>query len=353
MGFPRPTRLQLVTRAQADLNSRLTGGDAQLAVATLKVLAFVNGGGVDGLYGYIDYLADQLLPDRCDEEWLARHTSLHNVPRKPAVPATGAITMTATSAASVDAGTVWQRQDGARFLTTSAVNLTGGTASVSVVAETAGVVGNTAAGTELRLVQTIEGLASIATVDVAGITDGVEQEDLEVWRARFIARLQEPPSGGTKEDYETWALEEPGVTRAWCSPGEMGPGTVTLRFVCDDNPNSIIPDDALIARVKARILALMPVTTELYVVAPVADPINFTIQNVQPSTDAVKLAIKAELKDLLRREAIPSGTILRSHMTASISTAAGEEDHTLILPAANVVNGIGRISTMGVVTWAP
>jgi uncharacterized phage protein gp47/JayE len=65
----------------------------------------------------------------------------------------------------------------------------------------------------------------------------------------------------------------------------------------------------------------------------------------------VKQAVVAELNDLLRREAIPGGTIVRSHITAAISAAAGEVDHVLIAPAANVVNTTGRISTMGGVTW--
>ncbi|MNL36264.1 Baseplate J-like protein [compost metagenome] len=113
---------------------------------------------------------------------------------------------------------------------------------------------------------------------------------------------------------------------------------------------SIIPDGAEVAAVKAHIDTLRPVTAELYVVAPVAAPINFQIQ-LTPSSVAVKAAVEAELRDLLKREAAPGKTILVSHIREAISIAAGEQDHVLVAPAANVTNAIGSMSTFGSITW--
>jgi uncharacterized phage protein gp47/JayE len=65
----------------------------------------------------------------------------------------------------------------------------------------------------------------------------------------------------------------------------------------------------------------------------------------------VQAAIQAELQDLLRREAEPGGTILLSHIRAAISAAAGESDYALATPSADITNTIGRMSTMGEITW--
>ena len=146
-----------------------------------------------------------------------------------------------------------------------------------------------------------------------------------------------------------WALEVPGVTRAWVYPLEQGSGTVVVRFVRDGDA-SIIPDAAAVALVQAHIDAVRPVTAAATVLAPVASPVNYQIQ-LTPNTAAVRAAVEAELRDLHLREAIPSGTLLLSHINEAISIAAGETDHVLVAPVANVSPGVGYIATFGSITW--
>ena len=68
--------------------------------------------------------------------------------------------------------------------------------------------------------------------------------------------------------------------------------------------------------------------------------------------DAVKAAVEAELTDLLRREAEPSGTILLSHIREAVSIAAGETNYTMTAPAADVTHTTAQMATMGTITWA-
>jgi uncharacterized phage protein gp47/JayE len=140
-----------------------------------------------------------------------------------------------------------------------------------------------------------------------------------------------------------------GVTRAWVYPGEQGDGTVVLRFMRDDDADPI-PDAGEVAAVQAALDAERPVTATLFVVAPVATPLDFAIQ-LTPDTTAVRAAVQAELADLLRREAEPGGTILISHLREAIAVAGGETDHVMTVPAANVPHATGQIATMGVITW--
>jgi len=198
-------------------------------------------------------------------------------------------------------------------------------------------------------------LAGVQATATAGLlSGGADVETDDALRARLLDRIQQPPQGGAAADYIAWALAVPGVTRAWVYPGELGDGTVTVRFVRDNDGSgaAIIPDATEVATVQAYIDARRPVTAKVTVVALVAVPINFTITGLTPGTTAVQAAVSAELQDLLLREATPGGTILLSHMRAAISAAAGETDYALTSPTANVVSTTGNMSTMGTITWA-
>lgn len=354
MSFARPTLQTLIDRIIADINARLPGADARLPYSNLNVLAFAEGGAVHGLYGFIDWLSQQILPDTADAQHLDRWCSIWGVTRKSAAPATGNVTFTGTTGATVPVGTLMQRADGQQYQTTAVGTLAGGTATVAAVAVTAGLAGTSTAGTNLNLVSPLTGVNAAATVATGGLTGSADVETDDALRARLLARIQQPPQGGSASDYVTWALQVAGVTRAWVYPGELGAGTVTLRFVRDNDGTgaAIIPDAGEVAAVQAYIDALRPVTAQLTVVAPTAVPLNFQITGLTPGTSAVQAAVQAELQDLLLREATPGGTILLSHIRAAISQATGETDYNLVSPAANVINTTGNMSTMGSITWA-
>jgi len=351
MAFARPTLTELINRTLSDATSRLSV-DELLRRADAEVLARVLAGAAHGLYGYIDWLSRQILPDTSESEWLERHASLWlREGRKPAAESTGEVSFTGVSGSVVPSGTVLTTAAGVQVATTAEVTLTAGTASAAAAAVDAGASGNLVAGAPLSLVSPITGVQSTATVASGGLTGGANIEDDEALRARVIARIQQPPQGGCAYDYEAWTLQVEGVTRAWVYPQELGLGTVTVRFVRDDD-SSLIPDAAEVATVQAYIDALRPVTAQVTVVAPTAVPLNITITDLTPDTAAVRAAIEAEIIDLLRREAVPGGTILLSHLREAISIAAGESDHVLTSPVANVTHATGELAVLGTITWA-
>lgn len=353
MPYTRPTLKALVDRVAADINARLPGADARLAFSNLNVLGYAQAAAAHGLYGYIDYLALQMLPDQCDQERLLRWASLYSIDPVAAAAATGQVSVTGTTGATVPTGTLWQRADGAQYQSTADATLVLGAASVPVVAVVAGSAGNCDTGTALSLVSPVSGVNPGATAATPGLTGGADAETDAALRARLLARMRQAPHGGASFDYVAWALEVPGVTRAWVYPQELGPGTVTVRFVRDNDGtgSAIIPDSTEVATVQSYIDALRPVTATLTVVAPVAVPLNFTIGGITPNTAATKAAVQAELQDLLLREAVPGGTLLLSHIRAAISAATGETDYTLTSPSANVTTTTGQMSTMGTITW--
>ncbi len=349
--YSRPTLADVVERVRTDVLSRLTTDDI-LRRADVEVYARVLGGVAYGLYGFVDYLANQLMYDTAEMEYLERWAALWKIARKPAVAAAGTVTFTVQVGALVPSLTLLQALDKVQYQTTADAVVVGTVATAPIAAVVPAAAGNRAAGQSLSLVSPVLGVQPTATAGL--LSGGSDQESDVALRARFLARIQTPPQGGAAPDYVAWALQVPGVTRAWVYPLELGLGTVTVRFVRDgDGPGAaIIPDAAEVAVVQAYINSVRPVTAATYVLAPASVPLNFNIQGLVPATADVQAAVQAELQDLLLREAVPGGTLLLSHIRAAISAAAGETDFVLLAPTANVVCTTGNMSTMGSITWS-
>jgi uncharacterized phage protein gp47/JayE len=349
MPFERPTLPQLIDQGASEIESRLPGVLARVRRSLVGVINRVVAGGLSALYKYVEFLNRQVWPDQAEAEFLVDHGTRWGVFRTPAAPATGTVSFSGTDGAIIPAATVVQRADGTRYLTDAIGTIAAGVALVEVTAETAGQASNSALSTAVTLVSPIAGVNSAATATTA-LAGGADIEDVEAWRARILARVRQAPQGGSVDDYIAWALEVPGVTRAWVYPAELGAGTVTIRFARDDDA-SPIPDAGEVATMQDYIDERRPVTAAVTVVAPVAVPLDFTIQ-LTPDTPPVKAAVEAELADLIRREGKPGGTLLLSHLREAISIAAGESNHVLTAPGADVTHTVAEMPTMGVITWA-
>ena len=134
MPFNRPSLTQLIERARADLDAWLPGADSRLRAAVLDVLVRMHSGGMHGLYGYLDYLSQQIIPDTADAEIMARWASIWGIQRKSANAATGNASGTGTNGTIIPAATVLVRADGARFLTNAAAVVAVGVVTVAVTA---------------------------------------------------------------------------------------------------------------------------------------------------------------------------------------------------------------------------
>lgn len=350
MSFTVPTLQQSIERRQADL--ALRAGKETFPVNDQAVLARTFAGMENGLYGHQAFIASQIVPDKAEDEYLIRFANWWGVPRKPAATASGSVRLTGNAGAVIDDTALLQRQDGVRFRVTKSASLVDGTALVSLEAETPGKVGNTPAGVKLAAVSAVEGVRGDAVVEVE-IAGGADEETIDALRARLRARVQKPPMGGAAYDWHAWVLEVPGVTRAWVYPRRMGLGTVSVTFVMDDIDGGPIPPPEIVAAMEAYLNAPVrkPVACELFVFAPVPEPLTFVIANLSPDTPAVRAAVEAELRDLLTREAEPGGYLFLSHIREAISRAPGETDHYLVFPDDDVAPEFGRLPVFGGIEW--
>lgn len=344
----RPTLKQLIDQGATEFESRLPGVLVRLRIGLLGVLNRVVAGGLSALYKYAERLNKQVWPDTCDVEELPRHGARWKVPQVEAAASTGVVQFAGIDGATIPAGTVLQRADEVQYTTDSLGTIAGGVALVPVTAVEARQSGNAVVATRLTLTTTVPNVSAQATVST-GLAGGADVESPESWRARILARIRKPPQGGSVDDYVAWALQVPGVTRAWVYPKEQGAGTVVVRFVRDEDA-SPIPDAGEVAAVQQKLDALRPVTANLTVVAPLAVLQNFSIQ-LTPDTPATRAKVAAELADLYRQEAVPGGTMLLTHQREAISIAEGETDHVLISPAANQTHLAGQLPMLGNITW--
>lgn len=351
MAFMLPTLVELRQQATADIETYLPGTAARTRRTTSGVLGHALAGAVQGLHANIQARERNFLPDdRAEAEGVERWAALLGYWYLDPTGAVGLAIATGSSGATLAAGTRLQYSDGTEYTTTADLTLVGTTGSVAVAANALGAAGNLSAGTKLTLLSPVSGINSTLTVNAAGLTGGADQELLDALRNRVLARLRLPPMGGSAQDYETWALEgHAAVTRAWVSPLEQGANTVVVRVVTD-NEVDLIPTAPVLDAVLAYIDSKRPVTAEVFIVAPVAVPLNFEIQ-LTPDSPALRERVSSALQDLLQREAEPGGTILRTHVAEAISTAVGETDHLLSVPAASVNHAVGEMAVFGVITW--
>ena len=82
MPFERPSLTTLVARIQVDLAARLGTPVSTLSRRPESALANCTAAVADGLHAHLDWLARQLLPDQCDEEYLGRWAALRGVTRR-------------------------------------------------------------------------------------------------------------------------------------------------------------------------------------------------------------------------------------------------------------------------------
>lgn len=351
MSFQRPTLSALRDQSRADIVARLAGIDPTLRRTLARVLADAMAALSHHQYGYLDWIALQVIPATAEGVYLDRWARIVGLTRKPPTAAGGAATATGTDGAAIPAGATLTRSDGVVYSVTAAAVIASGTATLSLLAQSAGAAGDLDAGAALTFVTAIPGVTGTAIVGAAGMTGGAADEADAALRARLIARLSDPPAGGASHDYVAWALELPGVTRAWALPLNRGLGTVDVTFVMDGRVD-IFPEAGDVAVVQAHIDALRPVTADCIVFSPTPAPVNVTITGLNPDNAAVRAAIQAELAAQIARDASPAGTIRRSRLMEAISRAAGENWHTMTVPASDVTQAAGELATLGTVTFA-
>lgn len=361
MPWLTPTRRDRRLQVRDHIAAALPGADASVPNSVLRVLGDAMASLAHDNDLHLAWLARQMLPDTAEDAYLDRWAAIW-LPegRKGAQRSAGQIIVTGATGSQVPTharllATVYdsgRRSVPLVFRVLEGRTLTGTSAQLGVEAITPGALGNLDEGARLAFELVPNGIDGQATVAPPGLAGGADIENDRDLQARLIDRIQQPPHGGAANDYVQWALEFPGVTRAWAR-SELGPGTVTLRILLDDvrAANHGLPEPEDLALVLAKIDALRPVTVaDHWVLGPTAVPLNLTITDIAPDTPEARAAIGTELRAMLRARAAPGQTIFASWVREAISTATGEDHHDIVL--SNIVPAsAGHIVVPGTVTY--
>jgi len=359
MPFRIPTLPELAQRTANAFRANLKGSDARLWPNNVAVSAKVMAGAVWEAFAFLEYISRQINKHTAEGPWLERHAYDYGLARLPATYAEGKVTIFGDANIPVPAGIVLQRADGIQYEVIAGGTTDGfGSAEVMVRCLTAGKIGNAAAGVVLTLTAPVDRLQTEHEVAASGIGLGADQESDESLRQRLLHRLRYPPHGGAAFDYVRWAREINGVTRVYVDPvtATNGRTTVGVWFLMDDLYANGIPQAADVSAVRAYIETVRPAGALVEVAAPVPLTVDITIEGLSPDTQAIRNAIVNELVELFRRDARVSTltepyTLYRSKIIEAISTAAGEDHHTLATPAEDVQVAVGQIPVLGTVTF--
>lgn len=324
MLFDRPSIDEITKRIERGIESRLFGGTALLRFAVLRILARVFAGAIHTSYGYIIIAVRQLFVTTATNEFLTLDGRMWKVFRKAGSFASGQATFTASIGTTIPADTRIQSPEGVEYGTTVEVLTIFATEILDIQAVDSGDDGNEDGPFPIsyQLVSPVSGVQTDVIVNDA-ITGGQDSESDEAYRKRILNRIQFPPMGGTKADFERWAVDVDGVSQSWTFPIAQGPGTVTTVITAvGSNP---VPSALLLSDVQAAIEELQPITAVHTTVsiedslgAPGQANIEFSI-SLSTNTADFQSAITTNLESLFFPHT-PGDNILISQVRSAISS---------------------------------
>jgi len=286
--------------------------------AFFRVLATALAGVLVLLYRFGDWAYGQIFPQTADAEGLALIGEQYGLIRAAAVAAVFEAKATGDDDTIIPAGTLWTA-GGIVYSQQAAVTISGGVATITVEALTAGDDTNQAASSIISLVTPMAGVETDATVGTTTIT-GEDAENLETYRARILSRLRNRPQGGATPDFIGWAIEVPGIVKAFAF--RTAPGEVTV-YPLIALSGSRIPGAPKLAEVQAYLqdTTRRPLCANVYAAAMTELELVPTVASISPDTTAMRTAVEDAWSAYLFR-AYPAQYSDEANPTNVVSLAA-------------------------------
>jgi len=345
MAFEVPTNQEILDRTEGDMESRVPDPkilDPALVAITPAVIA---GASIE-LHAYLSDTAKQGNPKTANDENFLLWLQAYGDGLKPAEFAEGNYEFTGVNTTAIPIDELLTHANGKEYKTLAAGVISGGVFQVAIRATEAGADSNVALPDTMTLVSPIIDIDDVGNL-ITAIDGGANEETIEQAKIRFFAELADPPQGGAETDYNGFALEVAGVTRAFIFGGFAGRGTVGVAIL-DDNLEPPIPSQTIVDNVQANIDSddKRPRTDFVIVYAPFALPTNFDI-TLTLDTPERQAAVIAALKDLYAVEAVPASIVRLSKITEVISVATDGTGFVLNSPTTDQLASAGQLQTIG------
>jgi uncharacterized phage protein gp47/JayE len=368
MAFITPTLLEIWTRWRNSARTYLPGTDSWIEPNNLSVTGRSFSLSLGSAYERAQYLYRQLFASTADAEHLEyRHAFEYGISRKAASLAEGVISFDTTgSAFTLPIGYLVTGPNGLVFEFLNSTPVAGGvvTTTAEVRAQVAGSAGNLLPNTPMTFAPDISfpDLPESAVVSSDGFGGGADVESDEELRARVLNRKRQPPHGGSRSDYEQWALEVPGVTRVFVSPFKTTSANdvaapLTLYPMFDKTRANGIPNAYDLLAVAQHLDPLRPVTARVYIKAPTPRYVNIEIGGLAGDTSYLRDAIETNLADMFY-DRVPvvtaenQFTLPVAWIDEAIARAPGYSRHRMKDPTADVVFEPGELPILGSVVFS-
>lgn len=256
---------------------------------------------------------------------------------------------------------------------TGTITETSNFASLNVQAVTTGPSTNMLAGATLNV--NLANLSSLAYVQFGALGGGTDLEGDNDYRDRIIESRSNISGVFTEDQIKIAARTIPGNTRVFVKRPvtALGSGTQGLPsyspaagqvvvIVVRDNDANIIPTQSVLDQTKDAIITLgkLPAHTradDVFVLAPVAQVVDFTFTAISPNTQTMKTSVRNQLTAFFQdtvtfEEDIPSASY-NGAIQNTRDTVTGDRliSFALSIPPGAIVVADGNIPVLGTVTF--
>ena len=312
---------------------------------------------LQNMYMELDYIMEQSFADTATREYLIRRAAERGITPQEATKATLKAESLPTTL-NIPIGSRYSLDD-LNYVVTAKV--TDGVYQMQC--ETAGIEGNQHLG-DLIPIDYVDGLESIALTEV--LIPGEDDEDTEVFRARYFASFESKAYGGNVDDYleKTNSLEGVGATKV--TPVWNGGGTVKLTIINSDYgkasatlvaavQNAIDPTQDATGQGIAPIGHIVTVEAADTVTCNISTSITFQDGYSWASLEtAITEAVEAYFLTLRQSWASESNTVVRtSQINSKITNIEGVLDVTdtkINDSESNLELDWNKIPVLGVIT---
>lgn len=317
---------ELVRIVENALAIQFYGQSTVLRKTVLKVLAHVLGG---ALYMVI-LIAKRIWKNRfvstCDVSALEGFGTEYGIPHKVPMAASGNVLFAlddGVESVEVSQGTVLvEPNTGLEYEVAATVIVTPERSGVPVKCSENGADGNLAEGTVLEFRdEAIVGVDQLTSVDVGGgVADLVEIDgDIQVWgelaeeyRARLLNRVQNPPHGGSSNDYWQWAMRFAFVTDSYVFHNAPETNSVSVA-VANYNRDSLVLTPDQLSEVESYITddVRRPITADVRVFN--VTPVDVTITaSIVPYNESVRKSVSDAIVRYLK--SVGPGNVISAEM---------------------------------------
>lgn len=219
--------------------------------------------------------ADAQMPDSATGADLARIGAILGLSKQGEAGSVGNITLESSADSPIETGRELTDSAGLRYRVAVGGTYANG-AAVPIEAIDTGYATNHAAGDTLQWADAPPYSSDKALVASGGLTNGIDSENDEVFRARILAVFQNPPGAGSWEHCAELAEESTSsVQKAFVYPAVQGPATVHIAVTAaptDDSLSREVASATITGTIEPYIKGKLP--THAHVVVTTVDDVN-------------------------------------------------------------------------------